>query len=81
MLTLVACEDDPNAQGCAHTLADWEVVLEPTCAAEGTRLRKCTTCFATVVVEPIERLAHTDLDQNCLCDGCNQKTHSFVAVR
>lgn len=78
MLTLVACEDNPNAQGCAHTLADWEVVLEPTCAAEGTRLRKCTTCFATVVVEPIERLAHTDLDQNCLCDGCGQKTHSFV---
>ena len=78
LFTLVACETGQNAEGCAHTLSDWVVTLEPSCEAPGSHYRRCTICAEIVVVEELERLPHADSDSNCACDGCNQPMHVFV---
>lgn len=42
----------------AHTLGEWTVVKQPTCTAEGTRVKKCTACHEIITTEAVPALGH-----------------------
>ena len=42
-----------------HSPGEWYVLTEPTCSAEGQRVKKCTECGETVETETIEKRIHT----------------------
>ena len=42
----------------AHTLGDWTVKKQPTCTAEGTRVKTCTACHEIITTEAVPALGH-----------------------
>ena len=43
-----------------HTTGDWEVVKEATCAEEGKKVRKCTSCGEEIEAAIIPKTEHTE---------------------
>ncbi len=52
-----------------HNYGNWVTTKEATCKSEGTRTKTCTEC-KNVVTETIPKLAHTDKDNDGICDSC-----------
>ena len=65
-----------------HSLSDWTVTSKATCTKTGTRIKKCTSCGATVQKETISKKAHstgswiTTAQPTCVKDGLRVKNCS-----
>ncbi len=62
----------------AHTPSDWLVDTEATCAAVGSRHKKCTICKEVLETEEIAQLAHSekwivDIESTCTTAGIRHK--------
>lgn len=77
------------AEECEHVAGEWETEKAATCAAEGSRVQKCTECGTVLKRETLPRLAHVEgewqvTEATCTTDGsrvqrcsvCNEVLHS-----
>ncbi len=71
--------NNPHRGGCAHIYSDWIVDLEPTCEADGSKHRTCSSCNE-VETEVIPATGHDystdwtiDVPATCTTDG--SKSH------
>ena len=53
-----------------HTLGEWRTINAATCSAAGLNRKDCSDC-TYYETEEVSALAHTDADEDDICDVCN----------